>query len=571
MMSMRRRPALRATRFPRRRLTAIALVSSLAATMLTGTAEASADAPTNHRTASVTSGSARFQILSPTLIRTEYAQDGKFADSATFNAIGRTAFAPTSYTSSTSDGWLTISTSALTLRYQEGSGPFDAQNLSVRLSAGGSPVDAAPWQRLTCALGALCEAEQLPHSGPGVASDHTGYTGSGFLAGFEGTGNSLSADVDVPTSGTYRFDARYANSLGGDGQNATRTLTLSVDGGASRTVSLPVTANWNTWGLAGSAVQLGAGHHTITLTRTAADSGDVNIDSVALVDQDGGFPLTSTTAITACGFGVNCEAEADRGSGSAITATDHAGYSGSGFVAELNQGAGLLTHVAGVPADGTYALQVRYANATGSDGRYQTRTAAVSSGGTTQTLSLPVTGDWDTWRTASVPVILKAGANDISVGCPDTASCHVNLDTVSVTAADSPPPQPHSALGGYRRSLDGFNGDNGTPATTPGLLYKDGWYLLDDTASALYDTGTRQVAQRPSHGGAPYQDGYVFGYGHDYKQALTDLATLTGPPQLLPQWAYGVWYSEYIDRTAADYENTILPAFRAEGVPWTSW
>ncbi|WP_086021980.1 TIM-barrel domain-containing protein [Streptomyces hokutonensis] len=560
---MRRRSALRTTRFLRRRLAVIALVSSLAALTVTGTGEASP----NHRTASVTSGNARFQILSPTLIRTEYAQDGKFTDGATFNAIGRTAFAPTSYTSSTSDGWLTIRTSALTLRYQVGSGPFDAQNLSVRLSAGGSSVDATPWQRLTCGLGALCEAEQLPHSGPGVASDHSGYTGSGFLAGFEGTGDSLSADVDVATSGTYRFDIRYANSLGGDGQNTTRTLTLSVDGGANRSVSLPVTANWNTWGLAGAAVQLGAGHHTIALTRTAADSGDVNIDSVALVDEGDGYPPTSTTAITGCGVGVNCEAEADRASGSAITATDHTGHSGSGFLAELNQGAGLLTHVVGVPADGTYALQVRYANATGSDGLNQTRTATVSSGGTTRTLSLPVTGNWDTWKTASVPVTLKAGANDISVGCPDAASCHVNLDTVSVTAADSPPPQPHLALGGYRRSLDGFNGDNGTPATTPGLLYKDGWYLLDDTVSALYDTGTRQVTPRPSHGGTPYQDGYVFGYGHDYKQALSDLATLTGPSRLLPQWAYGVWYSEYIDRTAADYENRILPAFRAEGVP----
>lgn len=564
---MRRRSALRTTRFLRRRLTAIALASGLAAMMATGTAEASADAPTSHRTASVTSGNARFQILSPTLIRTEYAQDGKFTDSATFNAVGRTAFAPTSYTSSTSDGWLTISTSALTLRYQEGSGPFDAQNLSVRLSAGGSPVSATPWHRLTCALGALCEAEQLSYSGVGVASDHTGYTGSGFLAGFEGTGNSLSADVDVATSGTYQFDTRYANSLGGDGQNTTRTLTLSVDGGASRPVSLPATANWNTWGLASSAVQLGAGHHTITLARTAADSGDVNIDSVALVNQGGGFPPTSTTAITACGFGVNCEAEADRVAGSAITATDHAGYSGSGFVGELNQGAGLSAHVVGVPADGTYALQVRYANATGGDGLYRTRTATVSSGGATQTLSLPVTGNWDTWKTASVPVTLKAGANDLSIGCPDTASCHVNLDTIAVTAASSPAPQPHLVLGGYRRSLDGFNGDNGTPATTPGLLYKDGWYLLDDTASALYDTGTRQVTQRPSHTGGPYQDGYVFGYGHDYKRALSDLATLTGPPQLLPPWAYGVWYSEYIDRTAADYENRILPAFRAEGVP----
>jgi alpha-glucosidase (family GH31 glycosyl hydrolase) len=554
-------------RFLRRRVAVVALLSTVAAMNLAGAGPATAGPSANHRIPSVTSGGARFQVLSPTLIRTEYAGDGKFTDDPTFNAIGRAAFAPTAYSTSTSDGWLTIRTSAVTLRYEVGSGPFDARNLSVQTSAGGSPVTATPWQQLTCTLGALCEAEQLARSGLGVATDHTGYTGSGFVAGFQGAGDSLSATVDVATPGTYQFDARYANSLAGDGQNTTRTLTLSVDGGASRTVSLPPTGSWDSWSLVNSAVQLGAGHHTITLARTAADSGNVNLDSVALVSPGSAFPAVSTTAITDCRFGVNCEAEADRITGSGVLATDHGGYSGNGFVAELNQGSGLSAHVVGVPADGTYALQVRYANSTGGDGRYQTRTATVSSGGTTQTLSLPVTGSWDTWGTASVPVTLKAGADDIAIACPDAGSCHINLDTVAVTAAGSAPPQPHLALGGYRRGLDGVNGDNGAPVTTPGLLYKDGWYLLDDTASALYDTGTHQVTQRPSHGGTPYQDGYVFGYGHDYEKALSDLATLTGPPQLLPEWAYGVWYSEYIDRTAADYQNTILPAFRSEGVP----
>jgi hypothetical protein len=398
-----------------------------------GAGHASAGAADSHRMSSVTSGDARFQVLSPTLIRTEYAGDGKFSDNATFNAIGRTAFAPAAYTTSTSDGWLTIRTSALTLRYQVGSGPFNAQNLSAQLSAGGSLVTATPWQQLTCELGALCEAEHLSYSGLSIASDHTGYTGSGFLAGFQGTGNSVSADVDVAASGTYSFQARYANSTAGDGQRTTRTLTLSVDGGANQTVSLPVTASWDAWSLASTAVQLSAGHHTITLARTAADSGNVNIDSVALVNQGSAYPPVSVTAITDCRFGVSCEAEADRIAGSAVVATDHGDYSGGGFVAELNQGASVSAHVVGVPADGTYALQVRYANGQGGDGLYQTRTATVSSGGATQTLSLPVTGGWDAWQTASVPVALKAGANDITIGCPNAASCHVNLDTVAVT------------------------------------------------------------------------------------------------------------------------------------------
>jgi Alpha-glucosidases, family 31 of glycosyl hydrolases len=546
----------------------VAAALAVAATMaLTGAGPAPAVGPHGKRIPTLVAGDARFEVLSPTLIRTEYAGDGKFTDDPTFNAIGRDGFTPAPYSARTTDGWLTITTSAMSLRYQVGSGPFDAHNLSVRSTAGTTPVTAAPWQRLTCALGALCEAENLRLDGLSVAADHSGHTGAGFAAGFAGTGSSASADIDVTDDGTYQLDLRYANSRGGDGQTRTRTLTLSVDGGAQQTVSLPATANWDTWNLATASVHLGAGHHTLALTRTASDSGNVNIDSLALVRPGEAYPPVSSTAITDCAYGTSCEAEAGRIGGTAVDATDHKGYAGSGFVGDLHQGTSLTAHVVGVPAHGVYTLRMRYANGTGGDGLHQRRTATVSAAGTDSTLSFPATDGWDDWQTASLPVTLEAGADDITLGCPDTASCHINADTLSVTAPDAPAPPPHIALGGYRRGLDGVTGNENSVPTTPGLLNQDGWYLLDDTPSALYDTTTGKAVPRPGHGGAPYQDGYVFGYGHDYKQGLGDLAALTGPPALLPQWAYGVWYSEYIDRTAADYENTILPAFRSEGTP----
>ena len=508
---------------------------------------------------SVIAGNARFQVLSPTLIRSEYAGDGRFTDAATFNAVGRSAFTPPPYTTTVAGGRLTIRTSAVTVEYQLGSGPFDSRNFSVRQATG----TATPWRHPVCATGSLCEAEDLTISGLAVATDHSGDSGGAFVAGFEGTGASVSADADVTTTGDYQFDARYANAVGGDGQHTTRTLTLTVDGAAGRTVSLPPTPDWNSWATAAVPVHLTTGRHTITLARAKNDSGNVNVDSVALVSP--GAPYPATTSATACRYGTTCEAEAGTRIGDVLVATDHGGFSGKGFVAELIQGTGLSQRITGVPADGTYALQIRYANGTGGDGLHQTRTATVSAGGVTQTLSLPATSDWDSWATVSVPVTLKAGAGDVTIGCPDAISCHINADTVSVTAAGAAAPAPHLALGGYRRGLDGFNGANGQPKTTPGLLYQDGWYLLDDTATALYDTATRRPSPRPAQ--QSYQDGYVFAYGHDYQRALSDLATLTGPPLLLPRWAYGVWYSEYIDRTAADYRDTILPAFRANRTP----
>ncbi|NUP50947.1 MAG: DUF5110 domain-containing protein, partial [Catenulispora sp.] len=129
----------------------------------------------------------------------------------------------------------------------------------------------------------------------------------------------------------------------------------------------------------------------------------------------------------------------------------------------------------------------------------------------------------------------------------------------------TPPPPTPTNLGGYRRSLDGQS--TATP-TSDGLLTRDGWYLLDDTTTAILNPDNT-ITQRPNplRNNQPYQDGYFFGYGHDYRQALKDLHDLTGPAVLLPEWAFGIWNSRYNAYSASDYENTLLPAFRSHKTP----
>ena len=461
--------------------------------------------------------------------------------------VGRDAFPAATYTTSTANGWLTIDTGAVALRYRVGSGSFTAGNLTVRLNAGAQVAQGAPWAGHTapdCAIGTLCEAESAALSGPGVATDHSGYTGAGFAAGFENTGDRLGFATTAPAAGAYQLDVRYANSTGGDGQNVTRTLSVTVDGGASRTLSLPATGSWDTWNVTTLPLSLAAGRHEIVIQRAAGDSGHVNVDSIAVVHPGDVFPAPTTPVPQPCPFGSVCEAETGALAGGAKPAHDHNGYSGTQFLAGLEHaGAADAITVTGVPSAGTYRLQLRYANGKAGSQPVQSRTVTVN--GTTATLA--ATSGWDYWRTVSIPVTLAAGTGTVTLGCPTDASCNVNLDTVAVTATSSPLLAPHAPLGGYRRGLDGV--DN-SALTTPGLLYQDGWYLLDDSAA----TGAGQ-------------DGYVFGYGQDYPRGLRELSTLTGPTKLLPQWAYGVWYSEYYDRSAADFEQTIVPRARAEGVP----
>ncbi|MTD54495.1 carbohydrate-binding protein [Amycolatopsis sp. RM579] len=533
------------------------------------TAVASVDAAAVPRPQVVTAGQARFEVLSPTLIRTEYAGDSAFVDAGTHNVVGRDSFGRTPYTTTTRDGWLTVQTSAVQLRYKLGSGPFGDSNLTVQLRTGGQTVNASPWAGRgipVCAFGVLCEAEDLGLTGPGVASDHRGYTGGGFAAGFINTGDALTFRTEAPAAGAYQLDLRYANGFGGDGQHTTRSLTVRVDGGDAHTISLPPTTDWDNWAVATVPVTLGAGQHEVRVEHAVTDSGNVNIDSLAVVQQGAAFPQPIPPAPVPCAYGAICEAELGAQAGGARTADNHDGYSGKGFLAGLEQaGASDALTVTGVPAAGKYDLQVRYANAAADPAPIQPRTVTVEVGNAAPaTVTLAPTSSWNSWRTIAVPVQLAAGTNTVTLGCPDAASCHLNVDTFAVTAPGSPLLAPHAALGGYRRGLDGVNG---TAVTVPGILYQDGWSLLDDTASALYDPRTKAVTQRPAHGGKPYQDGYVFAYGQNYNQALQELSTLTGPPMLLPRWAYGVWYSEYYDRTAADFQQNIVPRFRSEQVP----
>ncbi|HEX4388914.1 MAG TPA: TIM-barrel domain-containing protein [Steroidobacteraceae bacterium] len=75
-------------------------------------------------------GSTRFEFLTPTLVRMEYSPGGKFVDAPTAVVLRR-QWSAVPVERSEKDGWLILSTSAMTLRYRLGSGAFTAANLKV--------------------------------------------------------------------------------------------------------------------------------------------------------------------------------------------------------------------------------------------------------------------------------------------------------------------------------------------------------------------------------------------------------------------------------------------------------
>jgi len=78
----------------------------------------------------VIAGNARFTFLTSSLVRMEYAPGGTFVDAPTAVVLKRD-WPPVSIKSSQQDGWLVVSSSALTVRYGLRSGAFTAANLTV--------------------------------------------------------------------------------------------------------------------------------------------------------------------------------------------------------------------------------------------------------------------------------------------------------------------------------------------------------------------------------------------------------------------------------------------------------
>ena len=153
-------------------------------------------------------------------------------------------------------------------------------------------------------------------------------------------------------------------------------------------------------------------------------------------------------------------------------------------------------------------------------------------------------------RTSRITLLWRRGA---SFG-PN--SLRVRLGRRIVRPRLGPNPAP---LGGWRRALDHTDGP---VPLHEGILSRAGWYLLDDSDTALMTGRWFRARSRPPS----YRDLYLFAYGHDYPRALRDLRALTGRAPLLPRKAFGVWFSRWWPYGEADW-RAIVKRFRAEGIP----
>jgi Glycosyl hydrolases family 31/Domain of unknown function (DUF5110) len=86
--------------------------------------------PQARATTAITAGNARFEFLTPSLVRMEYSSQGRFVDAPTA-VVQKRDWPAVAVTQDSSGGWLILTTPALLLRYKLESGAFTASNLLV--------------------------------------------------------------------------------------------------------------------------------------------------------------------------------------------------------------------------------------------------------------------------------------------------------------------------------------------------------------------------------------------------------------------------------------------------------
>ena len=286
-----------------------------------------------------------------------------------------------------------------------------------------------------------------------VATDHTGYTGTGFVGGYVDANKGAAKTtftVNAATAGNYDLKLRYANGTG-----SAHTLTLYVDGVARTQVSFGATASWNDWVVQATAVALTAGSHTVAYVFTTADSGNVNLDAL---DMD--------AVVTTAG---HVEAENGTLAGGAAVASDHTGYTGTGFVGgftDANKGNAQDAFSVSAAQAGNYTLSMRYANGTGSAHTLTILVDGVSAG----SASFPATASWDTWGTQIATVALAAGTHAIAYKYTTADTGNVNLDALDVAFA-------------------GTGGTGGGTGTSAGAGEAETWFMAGGATVSTSTSG----------------------------------------------------------------------------------
>ncbi|WP_434094505.1 PQQ-dependent sugar dehydrogenase [Streptomyces jumonjinensis] len=273
------------------------------------------------------------------------------------------------------------------------------------------------------------EAESATISQGATESNHTGFSGTGFVNYTNVVGSYVEFTVNAPAAGPAALALGFANGTSGN-----RPLNISVNGVSAADLDFQPTGAWTTWSAMNTTVTLKAGSNTIRASAGAAEGGP-NLDYIDVTASDGQA-------------GTEYEAESGTVSQGAIE-SNHAGHSGTGFV-NFQAVTGAYVEFTVSSAQTTAAkLDFRYGL-----GAAAARAMDITVNGApvADDLSFPGTGAWTTWKTVSATATLQAGTNRIRA--TTSSGDGPNLDRLNVTPTGPADTEKPAAPGNLRKDQE---------------------------------------------------------------------------------------------------------------------
>lgn len=130
-----------------------------------------------------------------------------------------------------------------------------------------------------CAAQTVYEAENAALSGTAnVSTEHAGYTGTGYVQGYDAgdIGASTKFTVSASPAGYYDVGLRYGNGYGAS------SISVFVNGVKKVVSQLPSTGSWTVWSTKAETFLLNSGNNTIAYTYDTGDLARINLDNITV-------------------------------------------------------------------------------------------------------------------------------------------------------------------------------------------------------------------------------------------------------------------------------------------------
>ncbi len=119
------------------------------------------------------------------------------------------------------------------------------------------------------------EAESAILTNVNIATNHPGYSGTGFVDSYGKNGDAVTMDFYLAQEGDYNLDFVYAAAVEGTPQRK-----IYIDGYGFGEIQFPPNGSWDEWASSRKTVHLRRGIHRMVIQAEGAAPGYINLDCV---------------------------------------------------------------------------------------------------------------------------------------------------------------------------------------------------------------------------------------------------------------------------------------------------